>query len=98
MADKTKMSNEELLAIIAKKEQDEEQSLAQIAKLKKEVASKKDLKAMPSVDIDGVTYDIKVTSFITKEGDVTAEQLIENKELCQKLIESGSHILIKREE
>lgn len=96
--DKTKLTNEELIAIIEKKEKDEEQSLAQINKLKKEVASKKDLKATPSVDVDGITYDIKVASYISKEGAITAEQLIEDVELCKGLLEKGSHILVKREE
>lgn len=98
MADLSKLTKEELLALLSTKEENEQKSLEQIVKLKKEVASKKDLKPTPSVEVDGVTYDINVASFITKTGDVTVAQLIEDQDLCQELIEKGSHILSKRGE
>ena len=97
MAEQVKeLSIDELKAVIAQKDKNEEQSLKIIQDLQKEVESKKDLKATPRVEIEGVTYVVTVASFTTKTGKVTAEELILDVEKCRELVAKGSHILMPK--
>lgn len=85
---------EEKDKLIQSKNDEIAQSVEITKQLKKEVDLKKDLKAKPNIEIDGVTYEVAVESFTTRKGQkVTAEELVKDEDACQELIDNGSYIL-----
>lgn len=102
--DPKELTIDELKTLIAQKDKQiadvEAKSLKQISDLKKEVAKKKDVKANPSVTVDGKVYDLIVANpkIVTNSEAIefTGDDLIANQELCEDLIMRKTGIFVLR--
>jgi hypothetical protein len=85
--------------LLAQNAENTQSSLEQISALKAAVAAKKNLKALPGVEIDGEFYEVDFAKVHVSKGGVTvtitAEELVEDEELCRSLIELDSPVFKK---